>query len=194
MVSCSLYIFNIQLLPLHRYRQNTWRKILTFSVNWCTTTDWYVKVVASTSSRLRICMCVFLERERAKEERKDGKYLLNSVAMLRDDWLYKEEKKERERKIYSATIIHWLSDGKEKVKRNILTLISCSFFYTLIVSLSALTYRDNGKIFRQRCISTFIRLCKSTSRMQFPILFLEKCWNIREKSWITLEIFLEKIH
>jgi hypothetical protein len=33
---------------------------------------------------------------REKEERKDGKYLLNSVAILIPDWLYEVKKKERE--------------------------------------------------------------------------------------------------
>lgn len=64
-------------------------------------------------------MYVFLERE--TRERKDGKYLLNSVAILVADWLYENKKKERERNIYFAAIIHWSNDreGKKMTKREI---------------------------------------------------------------------------
>jgi len=43
------------------------KKILTFLVNWCTITDWYVEVVASTTALMRICMYVFLERDRREK-------------------------------------------------------------------------------------------------------------------------------
>lgn len=47
-------------------------------------------------------MYVFLENERegegeSEERKKDGKYLLNSVAMLHLDWLYEEEKRNEKR-------------------------------------------------------------------------------------------------
>jgi len=99
MVSSSVFIVDIQLLPrltdMHietKYIDK--KKSLTFAVNWYTTIDWYGKVVASTTSLMRIRMCVrvFLERDRKRErekkrERKDGKYLLNSVAILTFHWL-----------------------------------------------------------------------------------------------------------
>ncbi len=126
MVSSSIFIFEIQLLPL-LYIQTKYtgkKEILTFSVNWCTTTDWYVKVVASTTSLLRICMYVFLERERREKRRQIFAQFGGNACYWLVVW---SRKKERERSIYFTAIIHWLSDRKKNGKES--TDADDMFFY-----------------------------------------------------------------
>ena len=74
-------------------------------------------------------MSVFLEREIG--ERKDGKYLLNSVAILVADWLYDVEKKESERSIHCAVVIHWLlvTGRRRSDMKYTAVLASCSVIF-----------------------------------------------------------------
>lgn len=93
----------------------------------------YGKVVASTTSRWRICvyarMCFLSARASEREERreKDSKYLLKSMPRLAADWSFGEERKEREKNIGFDTASHWLTTTKENGEKS--TGIDVMLFY-----------------------------------------------------------------
>ena len=111
--------FPFQLLPISPQQSNYSQRISHLSSH-LMSDDWLgdVKIVASTSSSLRICMnagvcVVFLERirERASEKREKMANICSMQKQFAADW---SSSVKRKRSCSCADIIHWWSDWEKE--------------------------------------------------------------------------------